>query len=308
MTLMMAEVYSGQSKKWKHHLQGAWALLLDPHSFDSWDESPFTRFSIQSLLIVRIISGTALGGGESHSHDLSLQHTSSEPNFDSSHGRNSRDLSLISSILSTSEFGFTIGAHKSLLECISSITEASHKMQLGITSEDSFKVDITIARVLSCLEDIRTQLEGNNLAGTEGQNSESLARNLARYQLSAFLYATYIYLYRSLLHVPPRRVAKYVELVFSNTQAFYSEDRGNFSLWPAFIAAVEAYTESDIGSAKEWLEQSSHFGLGNRRKIKHIVEYVWRKRDRMHLERNMDKGLVAIDWREIGLDTDILLV
>jgi hypothetical protein len=99
-----------------------------------------------------------------------------------------------------------------------------------------------------------------------------------------------------------------VELVFSNTQAFYSEDRGNFSLWPAFIAAVEAYTESDIGSAKEWLEQSSHFGLGNRRKIKHIVEYVWRRRDRMHLERNMDKGLVAIDWREIGLDTDILLV
>ncbi|KAJ5376551.1 hypothetical protein N7509_013437 [Penicillium cosmopolitanum] len=179
-------------------------------------------------------------------------------------------------------------------------------MRSSMTFDDPFDVDITISLVLSCLEDIRMQLEGNNVV--EIAEDISLTQNLARYQLSAFLYATYIHLFRSLLDVPPRRVAKYVELVFVNTHAFYSRSRGNFSLWPAFIAAVEAYTEYDISLATEWLEQSSNFGLGNRRKIKQIVETVWIRRNLVQLETNMDKGLIPIDWREIGLDTDILLV
>lgn len=299
-------MYSGQSKKWKHHLQGAWALLLGLASFDSWNETPFTRFSVQSLLIVRIISGTAVAGDWSFSRELGTRHASSPQNIGNLHNGNNRELTCISSILSTPEFGFTIGAHKSLLGCISSITNASHKMRSGIPSDELLDVDITISHVLSSLEDIRMQLEGNNIA--EIPEDSSLTENLARYQLSAFLYATYIYLYRSLLNVPPRRVAKYVELVFYNTHAFYSESRGNFSLWPAFIAAVEAYTESDLGSATKWLEKSSNFGLGNRQKIKQIVENVWRRRESLHLEKNIDKGLIAVDWREISRDADILLV
>lgn len=255
---------------------------------------------------MRIISGTALGGGESCSHELDLQHASSHRTVDTVNASTSRDLAYTSSILSTPEFGFTIGAHRSLLECISSITDAKHKMRSSMTFDDPFDVDITISLVLSCLEDIRMQLEGNNVV--EIAEDISLTQNLARYQLSAFLYATYIHLFRSLLDVPPRRVAKYVELVFVNTHAFYSRSRGNFSLWPAFIAAVEAYTEYDISLATEWLEQSSNFGLGNRRKIKQIVETVWIRRNLVQLETNMDKGLIPIDWREIGLDTDILLV
>lgn len=101
-----------------------------------------------------------------------------------------------------------------------------------------------------------------------------------------------------------------MSLVFSNTAAFHSSSGGNFSLWPAFIAAVEAFTENDLDSAQKWLEQTTHFGLGNRFSVKRIVENVWRERELVHLEKNVGKGLIAVDWRKIANDlgADILLV
>ena len=105
-------------------------------------------------------------------------------------------------------------------------------------------------------------------------------------------------------------MAPYVSLAFQNISAFCAESSGNFSLWPAFIAAVEAYTPEDIQSARQWLEQSINFGLGNRLPVKRIIEEVWRRRDDAHFERAMDKGLVAVDWRDVvrDLGIDILLV
>ncbi|KAF7592958.1 hypothetical protein BBP40_012194 [Aspergillus hancockii] len=323
---MMAEVYSGQSRQWKHHLQGAWAFLLDSESEEPWNESQFGCFSTQSLLIVRIISGTTLTGSNSPTLILTPELQSSSAQMITSSDSTeaniipstpNTELAFASSILSTPQFGFTIGAHRSLLECISTITSISQQMRSTESDTTPFGVDCIVARILSRLEIYRTQIKEHTLYNDTHPTSTEIVRSsdqaheqLARYQLNAFIHATYIYLYRALLDVPPKRVSTYVSLTFQNITAFNDKNSGNLSLWPAFIAAVEAYTEQDMDSARSWLEQSAQFGLGNRLSVRRIIEEVWRRREDAHMKSAMDRGLVTVDWRDVvnDLEIDVLLV
>ncbi|KAJ5889081.1 fungal-specific transcription factor domain-containing protein [Penicillium taxi] len=252
MTLMMAEVYSGQSRKWKHHLQGAWAFLLNSNSNELWNQSRFACFSIQSLLIVGIISSTT-STDSTHSPlalMLGLPHVTD---------RISPDNSTPVDALPPSPFGFTIGAQKSLLECISAIATVSQQMRSDPPASTQFDADRAVSHVLTCLGLLQAQANDGppfhpdiDLAlSTEPDQPAPHVQNLARYQLNEFIYTTYIYLYRSLMDAPPKRVATYVSLTFQNISAFCAQSSGNFSLWPAFIAAVEAYTEENMASARE---------------------------------------------------------
>ncbi|EAW12383.1 fungal specific transcription factor domain-containing protein [Aspergillus clavatus NRRL 1] len=245
MTLMMAEVYSGQSCRWHYHLQGAWALLLTYRRKLFWNESNFACFSTQSLLIIRIIGATC--SSASHRSTPAV----AEP----------AEAQVVSAILSTKHCGFTIGAQQTLLEY------ACH------------------------------------------QSAQDL-HDLARYQLDGFTYATYIYLYRTLLDVPPRQVSHYVSLTFQSLAAFRGTSDGNYSLWPTFIAAVEASTSDDLESARAWLDQATSFGFGNRILVRRIVEEVWRRRERLHQETGQDLGLIRVDRRLVAdeLNIDVLLV
>lgn len=230
----------------------------------------------------------------------------------------SSDLACGSLISSTPQFGFTIGAQRLLLECISTITTVSQQMRSDASARTCLTADRTVSQVLACLDLLQAEALDNTLGDIEiervlegsPQTSKPNIQELARYQLNAFIFATYIYLYRALLDVPPKRVAVYVSLTFDNIAAFSAQSRGNFSLWPAFIAAVEAYTAEDMESSRLWLKQSTHFGLGNRLAVKSIIEEVWQRRDALRAEKGMDPGLAAVDWRDVirDLGTDILLV
>ncbi|KAE8353031.1 fungal-specific transcription factor domain-containing protein [Aspergillus coremiiformis] len=324
LTLMMAEVYSGQSSKWKHHLQGAWAFLLQSKHTEPWNESHFACFSTQSLLIVRIISGTCSTSSNTPILPSDFQPplndmltASKSTGFDLLPKASNSDLTCSSSILSTPQFGFTIGAQGSLLECISTITTVSQQMASGAFDRAPFEVDCIVSKILVRLEYHRKQINettpfysDSNPTSGELDRLGTQVHDLARYQLNAFIYAIYIYLYRALLDVPPQRVATYVSLAFQNITAFYARSRGNLSLWPAFIAAVEAYTERDMESARAWLEQSARFGLGNRLEVKRIIEEVWRRRREAHIGKTPDQSRIGIDWREVAEDLgiDILLV
>jgi hypothetical protein len=222
------------------------------------------------------------------------------------------------SISSTPQFGFTIGAQRPLLEYISTITTVSQQMRATPPTKTTFDADRTVSQVLVCLERLQT-LDDEDQSSQNGLDCPRITdldqptpqvQSLARYQINAFIYATYIYLYRALMGVPPKRVAPYVSLTFHNISAFCAQSSGNFSLWPAFIAAVEAYTEEDMESAREWLDRSVNFGLGNRLPVRRIVEEVWRRREDAHFESSMDKGLITVDWRDVvqDLGIDILLV
>ncbi|OGM39530.1 hypothetical protein ABOM_011912 [Aspergillus bombycis] len=325
MTLMMAEVYSGNSSKWKHHLQGAWAFLLGSNCKEPWNESDFACFSTQSLLIVKIIGATCMT--DSHTPTLMLPPSNASTSITAARPKEAgpavssslhSDLAFASLISWTPQFGFTIGAQRLILECISTITTVSQQMRSDASPRAHIMADRTVSQVLACLNLLQAEALDSSGGNIElGPNSKVNApvpklksEELARYQLHAFVYATYIYLYRALLDVPPKRVAAYVSLTFDNITAFAAQSSGNFSLWPAFIAAVEAYTVGDLESSCRWLEQSTHFGLGNRLAVRSIIEEVWQRRDALCGESGIDPGLAAVDWRDVARDlgVDVLLV
>lgn len=82
------------------------------------------------------------------------------------------------------------------------------------------------------------------------------------------------------------------------------------SLWPAFIAAAEASTVKNMDLAKDWLNDTISFGLGNRLSIKKVIEEVWRRRKLAAEEWETDQSCVNVDWREVmhDLEVDVLLV
>lgn len=130
------------------------------------------------------------------------------------------------------------------------------------------------------------------------------------YHVNAFISATYVYLYRSIYNLSPCDVRLFVCEVFENIHTFFAHGDGNLTLWPGFIAAVESYEESDLRAAKAWLDVAASVGMGNRLRIRTIVEEVWRMRDAASRETRKDKGSITIDWRDVmqKLGLDILLV
>ena len=76
------------------------------------------------------------------------------------------------------------------------------------------------------------------------------------------------------------------------------------------MAAVEATTDADISSAREWLARSTSFGLGNRASVQRVIEKVWERRETQATILGIARGMIAIDWRDImqELDCDVLLV
>lgn len=129
-------------------------------------------------------------------------------------------------------------------------------------------------------------------------------------QAAAFVHAAYIYLYRSVLNAAPVVVKSHVTQTFAHVRAFFAASQGNFSIWPAFIAAVEAYTEEDQESAREYLGRATSVGIGSRESIKRVVEEVWRRREAIAGGPGQDLAHTIVDWRVVmrQLDCDVLLI
>lgn len=214
----------------------------------------------------------------------------------------SPDLSFSASISSTPQFGFTIEAQRSLLECISSIATVSQQLRSDPPASTQFDADRVTSQVLACLGLLQEQA---NDSRTSVIDLLFLPRTISPALRSMIWHAT------SSMHLYTLRTSTCTDRWRKPHQsAFYAQSSGDFSLWPAFVAAVEAYTEEDMASAREWLERSVHFGLGNRFPVKRIIEEVWRRREDLHLQSTIEKGLIIIDWRDVvrDLEVDILLV
>lgn len=294
-----------------------------------WNRTDFACCSTQSLLIIKILTetcSTQIGKqGNSLLHESCLQIQGQPGANDLSLAPTPTLLSSIdalhaSEISLTHQFGFTIGADKTLLECISTITTIGHWIRSDANSNPSnaWIIQETASKILASLNVYEVRLTQCLPPVEKIGRDTSLpdqSERLALYQINAFLYATYIYLHRTLLNAPPSQVANYVTLTFQSISAFNSESNGNFSLWPAFIAAVEAYTPEVMTMSRAWLERSATFGLGNRIAIKQIVEEVWRRRKALCWEEYLDDatdniGQITVDWRQVAqdLEIDVLLV
>jgi len=250
--------------------------------------------SLQSLSIVKIISQTS----KLDSDSISLESVDDE-------------LTILEPISTTAEFGFTIGAPVAVLQCISKIDKFRTKIRHGELNQD---VDDIVENVLYRLRDC----EGTSLAKFlnlsdpigEADNLTSVVSDHIFHQEQAFIYATYVYLYRNLLNAPPCSVQPYVQQTFEQYSQFASTCPGNFSLWPSFIAAVEAYADEDLEAARNWLESMVFCGIGSRKSVKRVVEEVWRLREAGSRTSGLDPGMIIIDWREVmhKLNCDVLLV
>jgi len=263
-------------------------------------ESDFACVSTQSLYIITIISETTAPQGQLEWGQ------STRPQDEASYHHNIDPLG--TSIISTSDFGFTIGASKTILQCISRITKLAY---YPTNDGPSSLNDLDLADILSCLKDAEEILEcQEELHDSCNPKTLPSGKYLAYHQLKAFVLATYIYLYRVIYHLQPQELTTYVTETFKHISAFSKENGGNMSLWPAFIAAAEACTEEDMGLAKDWMDEAISFGLGNRVSIKKVIEEVWRRRRVAAVELQVDQSSVGVDWRQVmhDLDLDVLLV
>ncbi|EXJ77814.1 hypothetical protein A1O3_08973 [Capronia epimyces CBS 606.96] len=309
MTLLMAETYSGQSRRWRHHLNGAWSLLQQTQTqgLKPWLESDFACFSTQSLYIIRVIDRTATTVSDGLDEPLSSVDCEDIFNRPST-----QETSFSSAIRATPGFGFTIGATKSIIEAISKITLAAHQLQ---RQHAGVSLDVDLMSILSNLRDTERMLE------TESQDLDILLpmkdgpvqQAHVYHQLKAFIHAAHIYLYRVIFDLPPRNLQWHISQALQHASAFSGSDRlgktnDNFSLWPAFIAAVEAYSDEDMLLARSWLDYALSFGLGSRLLIKKVVEEVWMRRKDVATDLAADPGVVSVDWREVMRDLDVVVL
>ena len=306
MTLLMAETYSGRSELWKHHLKGAWSLLLENQAAKPWLESDFACITTQSLNIIRIVAETAR-----------LDVRELEDAFGDPGGgcNSSKKSTLVSSIASTLDFGFTIGATKDIMECISRMTATARDIQAnGKLPSMEDEISSILDQLKSCegsLEALPLNPGNDAIVFTpNGLECISSQRDVPYHQLRAFISATYIYFYRIIFDMPPCALTAYVSSTFEHVASFSGKYAGNFSLWPAFIAATEASTDNDMHLARDWLQDALSFGLGSRVHVQTVLEELWHRRECIAQELGVDKGSVSVDWREImrDLQVDVLLI
>lgn len=206
------------------------------------------------------------------------------------------------------DFGFTIGAPRAILDCIAQVAEFQDKLQSppGMAPEP-----LLLKLLLSlnqCLHQHRTTVNltalSTDQAGTTKTPSEAV------HQSHAFIHAAYIYAYRSLLNVPPHAVQSHVTNALRHVSLFITTSPGNLSIWPAFIAAVEAFSEDNMSAARAWLNHAISFGIGSRNAMKRVVEEVWRRRQAISESSGLNRGLIVVDWRDVmqELDLDLLLI
>ncbi|KIW19209.1 hypothetical protein PV08_03503 [Exophiala spinifera] len=293
------QVYSGRSRKWRYHHKGAWTLVQQHRDKILWDTTELASVSLQCLNIIKIIGETATGVIS----DLDSEESLDSPLQDS-------DTSLASLIAATPAFGFTLGASKPILDCISKINRLQQNANQWNNESFSQRDDM--------LEDILTQLNSCRRKTLHSLQAEETNSPLdptedtpeVLHQVKAFLYATYVYLYRTIFDSPPANVRNYVSETLHNVDAFYAKSSGNFSIWPAFIAAVEAYTPEDVEAAQRWLLRSTCYGMGNRQALRAVVEEVWRRRAQISELVGVERGVIAVDWRKVMKDMnyDVLIV
>lgn len=263
--------------------------MLDQHANEAfWAVSDFACTSLQSLRIIDIIGATSKYNEES-------THSASQ---------DAPQRTYFADIQGSDEFGFTIGADQTVLECIADITSVRRSKAM---KQCPSWLDNQIVRILKRLNEYRQQMEhATDIQSTHLQKHEIEVSS----QRSAFLEATYIYLYRTLLDVPPRQVQPYVSRALHSVSEFYGVSEGNFSIWPAFIAAVEAYTAEDQAMARQWVNQICRFGMGNRKAVKQVVEELWSRRGTLSDISGLDEGSITIDWIQVmkDLNCDVLIV
>lgn len=266
-------------------MNGAWQLMLQQKDLQMWSISDQAWYATQSFCLVKIVSETTGVPQES----------SQMGDF------------IMECLLSSNLFGITMGASSPLMRCISDINKLSLAQESYI---DPILRETTIANILQRLENCRasdmipaTSIDDNDPVTTRGHI-------LGTIHMRAFIAAAFIYFYQQFYDLPPSSLKAYVAEVLENLQLFLAAGGGNFTFWPAFIAASEVHTEDMKSSMFEIFSCTNVSTCQNRDKVMKLLEEVWSVRETRSAESGLDQGLIKVNWRSVmkDLDLDILLM
>lgn len=216
---------------------------------------------------------------------------------------------LLDALSTRSDFGYTIVSPRAALKALSSLQRVDrvkdgHELELN-----NLEVEISDAlRILNLMqgEDIG---HPPRLPKERSQTNERLDY-LAHLHSRMFLNAVIIYLKRLRPGVTPSQVSTYTSSVLRDMSTFLDLDGGSISLWPVFVAAVEACAPSERDMVRRWFEFSSRLGIENRAQACQIIEMVWHTRDSVADETACPVAETIVDWTTVqqALGIDILLL
>lgn len=209
--------------------------------------------------------------------------------------------------LSSNLFGITMGASSPLMRCVSDINKLSQAQDLGL---ESMSRESAVADILQRLENCRAS-DMISAASVADNNSVTIqGQILGTMHMRAFIAAAFIYFYQQFYDLPPSSLVTYVSEVLKNLKLFLAAGGINFTFWPAFIAASEAYSEDGKSAMAEIFSHTNFSSSQNREKVLTLLNEIWRVREARAAESGLDLGLIKIDWRTVmkDLELDILLM
>ena len=190
---------------------------------------------------------------------------------------------IVASVSSRPDFGFTAGATSELMWCIDETTRLASKIyQDGLRLHQQV-VDEHYHRLLAC-----------SLPDSQGDLILQLHHQI--FQLGAI-----IYFHRSVLDSPPHALAAFLDELLEHVKTYRGCGGGYVTVWPVFMAAVEAYQERHLEGFREWLSDCDKMGVANRKDIREVIESVWQRRQLIWQERGASTSLgnLTIDWRRV---------
>ncbi|RDW58211.1 hypothetical protein BP6252_13622 [Coleophoma cylindrospora] len=277
-----AQVYGGNSVAWRQHLKGGWEFLKSYQAVQPWLESDFAWMASQSLCLLKIRADTMSISNHSTSNTRKREIDYMEE-------------SLIASVATRHDFGFTVGANQTFIACIQDIARLKARLQTeGCT---------TVVE-----EDIRHLYQ--RLSNSLFETTEMQTNPIVECHHRIFHAGIMIYFYRNLWNLPPCEISDCLRMIFDQVVTYKNLGGTHITLWPMFIAAVEAYEERHLEIMEAWLNAEEQIGVANRQQVKAFIERVWSLRSNTAKIMGLDKGTVLVDWVDMMQEwnMDILLV
>ncbi|PKK43540.1 hypothetical protein CI102_12124 [Trichoderma harzianum] len=268
-TLVITGAYARQKLPWRDHFGGAGGMVTKFLGQQPWAQSSRSWVISQSLALSFEIAQTS----NTHRRE-----------------RSSITDTLLRDVSSRCEFGFTIGSSGQVLQVISKIRLLAERMATGDIPENPGEL---IQKYIAELTSPSESTEDFDIEEIwESTSKKDRAEYLQRLHLRLFRNAAIIYLFRTVLNVPPQGVVKYVSTVLQDTLSFIQLHGGAVSMWPVFIAAVEAYEVKDQQIVEQWFDISGQLGIQNRRTAREVIRAVWEKRS----QEAKNRGLKQIHY------------
>lgn len=128
--------------------------------------------------------------------------------------------------------------------------------------------------------------------------------------LRIFQTGVWIYFNRTILNLPPKHFVSNVSSMLRDVDSYPKLGGGHATVWPIFMAALEAHRDNDKRVVMAWLRSADRGGVASCAVIRDFVEEVWRCRTRKAGLMGVEEADVVVDWMEVMDDTnpDLLLV